>query len=67
MADNRLQHVLRTRLESREAAAERHFWEAGEVLRQELGVDPELWRRIVQRVGRPLTWRIWEIAIEELR
>ncbi len=65
MVETAFARRLRTKLEDRETDAQGQWWEAGSVLQTDLDVDGERWREIVRRIGRPLTWRIWELAIEE--
>lgn len=61
MADSAFGAQLRAALEKCEGAAEGQWWQA----QVPSGISREEWRVIVHKIGRPLTWRIWEIAIDE--
>ncbi|MCA9831531.1 MAG: hypothetical protein KC495_13750 [Dehalococcoidia bacterium] len=55
--------ALERALSHKEAAAEREFWEA---FHHQNVMTEEQFRTFLQAVGRPLTWRIWNIAIDEV-
>ena len=59
--DSAFATLLRARLERREEAAATDW--RGALL--ELNLPDEQVGEVLQRIGRSLTWSIWEIAIEE--
>ena len=53
--------VLETRLAERMADAERAYWDVFPAT----GLTDQEWREMLQRIGKPLTWALWSIAVEE--
>lgn len=64
MARTALTRTLERRLQAHEGAAEAVFWEA--FRNQSAGISEAQFRRFLQDVGRPLTWRLWNVALDEL-
>lgn len=62
MARTNLGRALENALSDREADAERQFWIAFE--HQDV-MTRDQFNRFLQACGRALTWRLWEIALDE--